>query len=403
MPAASTTQRGLTQALGFNLTLVATMKNNQLPIIGLVCFAAVATACSASEPKSISEWIVRPSSELSIPRAAHQATAISPTLVLVTGGCSGSGCTPVERSAELVHIETGRSEVTQPMNEARVAHAAALLKDGRVLVAGGWTGDMATASAEVFDPQHRSFSPVQAMATARMDATATPLLNGSVLVTGGASATNLPISHAEVFDQTQNRFVAVGAMHEARAHHAAVRMQDGRVLVVGGQRGRNLATNSAEIYDPATEAFTLSGSMQLPRCKHAAVLLKDGRVMVIAGSSDCDDRRRLAQTEIYDPSTGQFTAGPPLLNPRYKIIDATTVLPSGEVVVAGDATDVEIWTPGTPAFIKVGESIDNGLAFSTATHLPNGSVLILGGYDNDIRPTAQAWVISRTRAADNHN
>src|SRR3546814_19605968 len=77
----------------------------------------------------------------------------------------------------------------------------------------------------------------------------------------------------------------------------------------------------------------------------SAVLLKDGRVMVIAGSSDCDDRRRLAQTEIYDPSTGQFTAWPPLLNPRYKIIDATTVLPSGEVVVAGDATDVEIWTP----------------------------------------------------------
>src|SRR3546814_282218 len=109
----SATHVGLTQALGFNLTLVATMKNNQPPIIGLVCFAAVATACSASEPKSISEWIVRPSSELSIPRAAHQTTAISPTLVLVTGGCSGSGCTPVERSAELVHIETGRSEVTQ--------------------------------------------------------------------------------------------------------------------------------------------------------------------------------------------------------------------------------------------------------------------------------------------------
>src|SRR3546814_10500211 len=111
--------------------------------------------------------------------------------------------------------------------------------------------------SSVLDPQHRSFSPVQAMATARMDATATPLLNGSVLVTGGASATNLPISHAEVFDQTQNRFVAEGAMHEARAHHAAVRMQDGRVLVVGGQRGRKLATTSAEIYDPATAAFTL--------------------------------------------------------------------------------------------------------------------------------------------------
>src|SRR3546814_19652443 len=84
------------------------------------------------------------------------------------GGCSGSGCTPVERSAELVHIETGRSEVTQPMNDARVAHAAAIIKDGRGLVAGGWTGDMATDSAEVFDLQHSSLSPVQAMAKAIM-------------------------------------------------------------------------------------------------------------------------------------------------------------------------------------------------------------------------------------------
>lgn len=379
------------------------MKNNPLPIVALVCFALIATACSASEPKSISEWIVRPSTGLSIPRAAHQTTAISPTLVLVTGGCSGTGCTPVERSAELLRIETGRSEVTRPMNEARVAHAAALLKDGRVLVVGGWTGDMATASAEVFEQQHLSFSPVQAMATARMDATATPLLNGLVLVTGGASATNLPVSHAEVFDSTQNRFVAVGTMHEARAHHAAVRMQDGRVLVVGGQRGPNLATDSAEIYDPTTKSFTLTGSMQLPRCKHAAVLLKDGRVMVIAGSSDCDDRRRTAQTEIYDPRTGQFTAGPPLLNARYKIIDATTVLPSGDVVVAGDATDAEVWTPGTPAFIEAIGSIDNGLAFSTATPLPNGSVQIIGGYDNDIRPTAQAWIINRARSTGNPN
>src|SRR3546814_6319104 len=106
------------------------MKNNQLPIIGLVCFAAVATACSASEPKSISEWIVRPSSELSIPRAAHQTTAISPTLVLVTGGCSGSGCTPVERSAELVHIETGRSEehTSELPSQMRIAYAVFCLK-----------------------------------------------------------------------------------------------------------------------------------------------------------------------------------------------------------------------------------------------------------------------------------
>ncbi len=380
------------------------MKNTTyFSLVAFLTFAVTATGCSAFEPEPISEWRVRPSTGLAIPRAAHTATAISPDLVLVTGGCSGEGCAPVERSAELLEVNTGRSEATQPMIEARVAHGAALLKDGRVLVTGGWTGSMATASAEVFDQRKRSFSPAQPMTTARMDATVTPLINGNVLITGGASDTNRPVASAEVFDQTQDRFITVGTMQEPRAHHAAVRMQDGRVLVVGGQRGRNLATNTAEIYDPSTESFKPTGSMQLPRCKHAAVLLNDGRVMVISGSSDCDDRQRTSQTEIYDPGTGQFIAGPPLLNPRYKIIDAAAVLPSGEVVVAGDAADVEIWTPGTPSFVKAGHSMGTNLAFSSATPLPSGDVLVLGGYDNQIRPTSQAWIIDRTTSASSPN
>ena len=32
------------------------------------------------------------------------------------------------------------------------------------------------------------------------------------------------------------------------------------------------------------------------------------------------------------------------------------------------------------------------LAFSTATGLPGGSVLIAGGYDERIRPTSRAWL-----------
>lgn len=363
----------------------------------LGCTAAMLATPCASESMQASEWMTQPAASLSTPRAAHQATPISPGWVLVTGGCSGTGCAPVERSAELLHTETGRPQTVRPMSEARVAHVAALLNDGRVLVAGGWTGDRTTASAEVFDPRTRSFSPVKAMAAPRMDAAAAALLDGTVLVAGGARATNRPLAQAEVFDHVTNRFVAAAPMHEARAHHAAVRLQDGRVLVVGGLRGRNRATSSAEIYDPVMKKFTMTGAMRQPRCKHGAVRLKDGRVMVIAGSSDCDDRRRIAQTEIYEPRTGQFSAGPTLLNARYKIVGATTVLPSGEVVVAGDANDVEIWMPGTPGFIRVSGGIGKRLAFSTATPLSNGSVLILGGYDNDIRATAQAWIVRRAR------
>ncbi|HXF06661.1 MAG TPA: kelch repeat-containing protein [Blastocatellia bacterium] len=340
-------------------------------------------------------WTVQPTAGLSRPRAAHKVTVISSNSVLVTGGCSGVGCSPVERSAELLYLNKATSVVTQPMHVPRVSHVAALLKDGRVLVAGGWTGDATTSSAEIFDPPTRSFLPTKPMATPRMDATATSLPDGSVLIVGGATATNHPVRQAEVFDQEKGQFIPAGLMHEARAHHAAVRLNDGRVLVVGGQRGRNQATSSAEIFDPGTRTFTVTGSMRQARCKHGAVLLKDGRVMVIGGSNDCDERSRIAQTEIFDPRTGQFSSGPALLTPRYKIVDAATVLPSGEVVVAGDANDVEVWTPGMSTFTRASGRIGSRLAFSSAVLLPNSTVLVSGGYDNDIRPTAQAWLVRR--------
>lgn len=378
------------------------MRVRFLLIASLYC-AFPKLAVAASEPLSNPNWSVQTAPKLSIPRAAHQATPLKPGLVLVTGGCSGTGCSPVERTAELLHTETGRSDMTSQMSEARVSHIATLLKDGRVLVAGGWTGSKTTATAEVFNPHSRDFSAVAAMATPRMDATATPLLDGSILVVGGAVALNRAIAQTEVFDPAKSGFVAAGLMHEARAHHAAVRLTDGRVLVVGGLRERQSATLSAELYDPATRIFTVTGSMRYARCKHSAALLKDGRVMVIGGSPNCEKQHRIAQTEIYDPLTGRFSDGPSLLNPRYKIVGATTVMPNGDVVVVGDADDVEVWTPGTPAFVKAGGSIGHRLAFSTATPLAEGTVLVLGGYDKAIRPTAQTWLVNRSIAAGNSN
>ncbi|MCS6806509.1 MAG: kelch repeat-containing protein [Acidobacteriota bacterium] len=371
----------------------------------LICVGYLIAFAVSFNPASTPthRWIVQPTASLSTPRAAHKVTAISSDAVLVTGGCSGPGCTRVERSAELLYFNKGSSVATQLMRLPRVSHVAAPLKGGRVLVAGGWTGDSTTASAEIFDPRTRSFLPTKPMATPRMDATATSLLNGSVLIAGGATSTNHPVREAEVFDPEKGQFVPVGHMHEARAHHAAVRLNDGRVLVIGGLRGRNQATASVEIFDPATRRFAMTGSLRQARCKHGAVLLKDGRVMVIGGSSDCDEQRRITETEIFDPQTGRFSSGPALLTPRYKIVDALTILPSGHVVVAGDAHDVEVWTPGTSTFARASGSIGDRLAFSSAVLLPNATVLVIGGYDNDIRPTARAWLVSRIRSTDNRN
>jgi hypothetical protein len=339
-------------------------------------------------------WQVQAAGPLGTPRAAHQATLMDGDAVLLTGGCSGASCTPAERSAEVVDGRSGRSLPAGAMRQARIAHSAVRLPDGRVLVAGGWTGATTTASAELFDPQIRRFTAAGDMATPRMDATLTPLADGTALVVGGAAATNRPVASAELFEH--GRFTPVAALGEARAHHAAVQLADGRVLVMGGLVARERATASVEIYDPRSRTFSPARSMLAPRCKHAAVLLHDGRVLVIAGSPDCNEQRRIAQTELYDPRTGAFTPGPALQNPRYKIASAATVTADGDVVVAGDADDVEVWTPGALAFVKARGGVGGRLAFSTVTPLAAGGLLVTGGYDADIRPTAQTWVVSRT-------
>ena len=100
----------------------------------------------------------------------------------------------------------GSFSPTGSMGAARYAAVAAPLKDGRVLVAGGYYddgGDHYLASAEVFNPATNSFSSagIGAMGTARTGAAAAPLPDGRVLVAGGFDGSTR-FSSAEIFAAT---------------------------------------------------------------------------------------------------------------------------------------------------------------------------------------------------------
>src|SRR5438552_17268941 len=77
---------------------------------------------------------------------------------------------------------------TGSLATAREGHTATLLPDGRVLVAGGFDGQIYLASAEIYDPASGTWSPTGSMATARDQHTATRLPDGRVLVAGGYSS-----------------------------------------------------------------------------------------------------------------------------------------------------------------------------------------------------------------------
>ncbi len=79
----------------------------------------------------------------------------------------------------------------------------------------------------------------------------------------------------------------------------------------GCDKGRDYAScrflASAEIYDPTTGIFTATGPMSDKRVYHTATLLADGRVLVAAGVGQFADSAPLASAEIYDPRTGTFS------------------------------------------------------------------------------------------------
>ncbi len=359
--------------------------------VAVLGIAFAATACSA-QTAADSASVVR-IGEMSIPRAAHQATRLPSGKVLVTGGCTGQ-CDATLDTAELFDPATGRFEPLPTLAVARNSHAAVVLPDGRVLLAGGWSGQQVTGSVELFDPGSGRFSTIAAMAVARAVPVAAVLADGRVLVTGGQSTQMEPFDSAELFDPATGHFSVVGSMQSARLAHTAVALADGRILIVGGIKARRgEVLRSAEIFDPATGRFTPTGEMAFPRHKHAAVRLTDGRVLVIGGSGAGARDQRYRSTEIYDPATGGFSPGPDMQSQRYKLPDGAVMLRSGDVLVAAGAAQVERFDAATQRFMLVPGELDGPQEFASATLLDDGDVLVLGGYDEQIQTSASAWLV----------
>jgi Kelch motif protein len=166
---------------------------------------------------------------------------------------------------------------------------------------------------------------------------------------------------------------------------------NGRVLVTGGGNGR-----SAEVYDPATATWRAVGDMTSVRQKHAATLSPDGRVLITGGAPD-SQWHPLRTAEIFDPRTNKFSAIADMELARFKLPAATASLRNGEVLIAGGATEVEIYNNATGRFSRAG-SVAEPHFFAAATSLDDGRVLITGGYGlpngrpNGPVSSEQAWI-----------
>lgn len=347
----------------------------------------VAGACSTNGDAPTPSTLTRGSPELAAvaERAAHTATPFDGS-ILIAGGCATDGCSQATSSVVSVAVD-GTVEAEPDLRAPRDGHVAVGLRDGSVLVVGGFRGEgePPLATTETLAPGGNGWQRTGQLQIGRGGHAAARLGDGRVVVAGGWLGSQTYTDSTEIYDPLTRQFVRGPDLPHAADGLAAAPLPDGSVLIAGGQLRPEVATAAAAVIAPDGSLRTVAPLRQ-PRFKHAMVTLPTGEVLVIGGTDD--DQRLLNSTEVYNPDTQRFRAGPELTTGRYKLGGAAAVLPDGRVIVAGGGRGIEMIDveANSSEQVRTGSLEQMWASFSTVSVLSD-RVLLLGGYDQAISLT----------------
>jgi hypothetical protein len=208
--------------------------------------------------------------------------------------------------------------------------------------------------------------------------------DGSVLLIGGTRGESTLSTSIDRYDPRNGTLLRVGELANGREGHRAVRLNDGRILVTGGLTA--LGLGDAEIFDEGTGKVSRTGSPFVQRVAHTATRIGHDRVLVVGGYSSGEGAVLgiSRSAEVWDPVTNRFR----LLGARMSVARAghsATVLPDGRVLIVGGLSPderyelAEVFDPATETFSILAAVDNRERGLHTTAQLPDGSVLVLGG------------------------
>ncbi len=281
------------------------------------------------------------------------------------------------------------------MSTGRSSFPLVELPSGGWLAAGGVFADnTAGATAEVLDRFANVWTTVDPMPSAhRGKHHGVRLLSGEVLIAGDDPHTGghpHPRS-AYRFDEASGTWTRTANDPTTHRFSATLTLlPDSRVLHAGGYSGHSSGPtyDTADIYDPGTDSWSATGTMAEVRAGHTATLLtagpNAGRVLVVGGSDRAPDNTATSGCELYDPATGAWSATGSLNESRST--HTATRLPSGQVLVVGgqsalgavNRSSAELYDPESGTW-SLAAPMSMPRANQTATLLLSGEVLVAGG------------------------
>jgi hypothetical protein len=169
------------------------------------------------------------------------------------------------------------------------------------------------------------------------------------------------------------------------------------VVAAGGAVYTNVSVLIGKVVSVGSVINFHSGSatMTAGRGSHTATLLQSGQVLVTGGTTSSGKNAAVLDTaELYDPVSGKFlplqaTMSTPRAN------HAAALLPNGRVLITGGYTNIpgsgdalgsaELYDPATQSFLPLSGGTPPAMVTPrgghTATLLMTGEVLLAGGYD----------------------
>lgn len=222
------------------------------------------------------------------------------------------------------------------------------------------------------------------------DHAAVALDDGTVLAIGGSRAERNVLSPwIERIDPRTGAVMRAAELATGRAEAVLTRLADGRFLLTGGEQTESIPGRMNEIVaidGDGRVSVNGTGDMTRRRIGHTATLLADGRVLITGGATSGEGVPGgiSRSAEIWDPATGSFRMLPRRMSIG-RVNHSATRLPDGKVLLVGgytadgDGVLAEIFDPATESFSIIATPGLESRALHAAVGLPDGDVLILGG------------------------